>query len=278
MSGGIHIPDPPFREAVAAIDAGDVRALEALLAAHPRLLRDRADCGDGYFHRPYLLWFVAENPVRNGRLPANVAQVTRTIVQAARREGVETLREQLDYTLALVCSGRIVRKCGAQGELIDLLVDAGADPHGAMLPALAHREAEAAARLLEHGAPLTLTAVVCTGRADDVARLLPAADAVERQTALTAAALYGDAGALSLLVDSGVEVSAYGPEGFHAHATALHHAVDSGSLDAVKVLAEAGADLTVRDRVYQGTPLDWAEHLEHPAIAAYLRERMAGSP
>lgn len=274
MSDGVDIPDPLFRDAVAAIDAGDVRALRALLAAHPHLLRDRGDCGEGYFHRPYLLWFVAENPIRNGRLPANVAQVARAIVQAAQREDVDTLPEQLDYTLALVCSGRIVRECGVQGELIDVLVDAGADPEGALLPALAHREADAAARLLEHGAPLTLTAAVCTGRAEDAARLLPAAGAAERQTALTAAALYGDAAALSLLVGSGVELSAYSPDGFHPHATALHHAVDSGSLDAVKVLAEAGADLTVRDRVYHGTPLEWAEHLERPTIAAYLRERM----
>jgi len=37
------ILDPLFREAVSAIDAGDVSALERLLAAHPRLLRDRLD-------------------------------------------------------------------------------------------------------------------------------------------------------------------------------------------------------------------------------------------
>src|SRR5262249_19507101 len=71
----------------------------------------------------------------------------------------------------------------------------------------------------------------------------------------------------------GVDISAYAPPGFHPHATPLHHAVDSGSLAAVTRLIEAGADRGVRDRVYDGTPLDWAEHLKRDAIAAYLRRR-----
>jgi peptide-methionine (S)-S-oxide reductase len=58
------------------MDAGDGSALERLLETHPRLLRERLDSGEGYFRRPYLLWFVAENPVRNGRLPRNIANVS----------------------------------------------------------------------------------------------------------------------------------------------------------------------------------------------------------
>jgi peptide-methionine (S)-S-oxide reductase len=268
-----EIPDPAFRDAVAAIDSGDVSTLERLLAAHPELVRDRLDYGEGYFRQPYLLWFVAENPIRNGRLPQNIAQVTRAIVAAAERQGVESLREQLDYALGLVCSGRVVRECGVQRELIDVLMDAGAAPDGAMLPALAHREVAAAERLLERGAALTLTAAVCTGRTADVLRLGPVASAGDRQTALAAAALYGQAETLALLIDLGVEVSAYCPPGFHPHGTALHHAVDSSALDAVKALVEAGADLSLRDRIYDGTPLDWAIHLQREEIAAYLRGR-----
>lgn len=269
----IEIPVPMFREAVSALDAGDVRALEHLLAAHPELVRDRLDYGEGYFRQPYLLWFVAENPIRNGRLPRNIAQVTRAIVAAAERQGVGSLREQLDYALGLVCSGRVARECGAQRELIDILVDAGAAPDGAMLPALAHREVAAAERLLERGAALTLTSAVCTGRTADILRLGPVASAGDRQTALAAAALYGQADTLALLIDLGAEVSAYCPPGFHPHGTALHHAVDSSALDAVKVLVEAGADLSLRDRIYDGTPLDWAVHLQRMEIAAYLRGR-----
>jgi peptide-methionine (S)-S-oxide reductase len=270
-----EILDPLFREAVSAIDAGDVRALEGLLAAHPELVCDRLDYGEGYFRRPYLLWFVAENPVRNGRLPKNIADVTRAILHAAEGHHEGSLREQVDYALGLVCSGRVARECGVQRELIDVLGDAGADPDRALLPALAHREVAAAERLLERGATLTLPAAACTGRTDDVAHLGPAASAADRQVALAAAALYGHAQILAALIDLGVDVNVYSPAGFHPHATALHHAVDSGSLDAVKVLVEAGADLRTRDRIHDGTPLDWAEYLRRPEIAAYLRKEAA---
>jgi len=68
--------DAHFRDAVAAIDAGDVETLNRLLTEHPALpgerlespgawLRDTVgDALDGFFKRPYLLWFVAEDPVR----------------------------------------------------------------------------------------------------------------------------------------------------------------------------------------------------------------------
>lgn len=250
-----------FETAVAAIDAGDVAALRRLLAEHPHLVHERLDSGEGYFARPYLLWFVAENPIRNGRLPANIAEVTRTLIEAGA--------SQVDYTLSLVSSGRIARECGVQRELIDVLVDAGADPNTAMLPALAHHELDAVERLLERGAELTLLGAVCTGR--DASEPLEQASAAERQLAFAAAALYGKAPMLALLLERGVDLNAFSPEGFHPHATALHHAVDSGSLDAVKVLVEAGAARDIRDRVYDGTPLDWAEYLGKTDIAAYLR-------
>ena len=60
-----ELEDPRLRDAVAAIDAGDVSGLESLLTAHPELVRDRVEGGEGYFREPFLLWFIAENPVRN---------------------------------------------------------------------------------------------------------------------------------------------------------------------------------------------------------------------
>ena len=47
-----------------------------------------------------------------------------------------------------------------------------------------------------------------------------------------------------------------------SHGTALHHAVWSGSLDAVRVLVEAGADLKRRDTIHDGTPIGWAGYAE----------------
>src|SRR5262249_7238103 len=138
----IGILDALFHEAVSAIDAGDVATLERMLAAHPRLVRDRLGAPgfwlrdkvggalDGFFRQPYLLWFVAEDPVRNGKLPRNIAEVARTIVRAAQRAGLGSLQEQVDVALRLVCWSWIARECGVQIELIDVLLDAGASPDG----------------------------------------------------------------------------------------------------------------------------------------------------
>ena len=41
----------------------------------------------------------------------------------------------------------------------------------------------------------------------------------------------------------------------------------------VRVLVNAGACLTTKDRIWQGTPRDWAEHAGYGEIAAYLKEQ-----
>lgn len=78
--------------------------------------------------------------------------------------------------------------------------------------------------------------------------------------------------------------------GFHSHASALHQAVASGSSESVKLLVKAGADLSMRDRVYDGTPLDWAIYMpnqegtdgkrkpQYREIEEYLRLRLSSGP
>ena len=276
--------DALFQEAVSAIDAGDGDALEALLAAHPELVRERLDSPrpwlreqigdalDGFFHRPWLLWFVAEDPVRNGSLPGNIAALARAIVEAARREGVPSLQEQLDTALRLVSWSWIARECGVQIALIDVLADAGAALDGNPDNALVNGNREAAAHMVERGAKLTLGTALCLERWEDVGRLMEDVGDREKQFALVLAALNGRAEALRRILPLGVELNAPSPD-LYSHATALHHAVWSGSLDAVRVLVDAGADLAAKDEAWHGTPLNWAEHSENEEIASYLRER-----
>ena len=270
MSEALDIPDPLWRDAVAALDAGDVTRLRALLDEHPALARDRLDAFEGYFARPYLLWFVAENPIRNRGLPPNIVEVTRVLLGAAERAG--TLAAQVGGALGLVASGCVPREQGVQLALIDVLAGAAtpADLDGAMEAALPHRELGAAERLLERGATLTPAAAASTGRMDDLDRLAPAADRAERHKALMCAAVNAQPEAIRRLAALGVDLDAYGAPGYHAHTTALHQAVNFGGLATVKALVEAGARLDARDRIHGGTPLGWARHLGHRDVIDYL--------
>jgi ankyrin repeat protein len=114
---------------------------------------------------------------------------------------------------------------------------------------------------------------------DDTDRLLVSATVREKQLAFVLAALRGKGEALRRLLASALDPSTVSPD-LYPHATALHHAVHSGSLDAVKGRVEAGARLDVRDTVYGGTPLGWAEYSgdkqPYGEIAAYLRDPWRG--
>ena len=291
-----QVLDALFQEAVAAIDAGNMTVLRRLLADHPRLVRDRLGAPgawlrdkvgralDGFFREPYLLWFVAEDPVRNRTLPRNIAEVARAIIDAARRDPAVNLREQLDYALLLVGWSGVAHAAGVQIELIDVLVDAGASPDGVPNNALVNGHIAAAEHLVERGAPLTLPVALCLGRWEDARRLAQTADAAEKQFSLVLAALNGKAEAIAVLIDLGVDVNAPCPN-LYPHGTPLHHAVCSGSLDAVTALVEAGAGLDTPDTAWHGTPLGWAKHYQedrpqdgrYTAIAEYLRTRMGAA-
>ena len=105
--------DQLFQQAVALIGTGDVPALDRLLTDHPELARERLAAPgswlrdkiggalNGFFKDPYLVWFVAEDVPVLGRLPENIAEVTRAILRSA--QGAPGLQGQLDSALRLVC-------------------------------------------------------------------------------------------------------------------------------------------------------------------------------
>jgi peptide-methionine (S)-S-oxide reductase len=280
--------DDLFRTAVSAIDAGKLDTLDQILREHPTLACERLEspgawltdtigkASEGFFQRPYLLWFVAEDPVRNGKLPSNTAAVAGRIIDAARASCAGSLQEQLDYALRLVAWSWIARECGVQIALLDVLIDAGASLEGGPDNALVNDNVAAAEHLVSRGAPVTLATALCLGRWDDVTRLASSTTDRGKQMAFVLASLRGKAEAVRRMIEIGIDVNAVSPD-LYSHATPLHHAVCSGSLDAVRVLVEAGARLITRDTAYDGTPLDWAEHYGdkpgYPEIAAYLRER-----
>jgi hypothetical protein len=262
------IEDPLFRKGLEAIDAGDAIVVKTLLTLNPELIAKRLNYPNGgYFKDPYLLWFVADNPIRTGKLSANIVDITRLMIQHVKEKDPANAQQQLDYTLALVISGRTPRESGVQIEMIDLLLDSGATLSGIM-GAVTNGNLDAARHLIQRGAKLTFAGAVGLGQMDDVVWLVDLASPHEKLAALAIAAFYGKPEMISYLLGAGAVPNGF-PEvdsGFHTHATPLHQAVSSGSLQAVELLVEAGGNLNARDKIYNGTPLDWAEYLQREAL------------
>ena len=130
------------------------------------------------------------------------------------------------------------------------------------------------ALLQRHGATVTPLTGLDAFRAavlahdDDAAKTLLAADPglIRHPGPLLAAAEFGNAEAVGLLLDLGAS-----PNGLdHDGIAPLHRAVQSGSRAAVEKLLAAGADIDLRERKWQGTPLTWSRVLGHPHLTAWL--------
>jgi len=100
------------------------------------------------------------------------------------------------------------------------------------------------------------------------ARALLAADAqlVTNPALLLAAAEFGNAPAIALLLSLGADVGGCDHEGI----SPLHRAVQSGSLEAANLLIAAGAEIDRRERKWNGTPLSWAVVLGRPRMVDLL--------
>jgi hypothetical protein len=265
-----RIDDPVFRLAVGLVDDADVEGLKGYLSEHPAVVHQRVVFeGGNYFRNPSLLEFIAENPIRHGRLSAEVVDVAAVILEA----GARTDQAALDSTLGLVCSGRVPRECGVQIPLIRLLFRYGANVAGAMGAAISHGEFKAAEELQRCGARLDLMAAAAMGRANMVREQLQTSTPEARHIALALACQYGHIEAVKLLLDAGESPSRYNPAGFHAHSTPLHQAALTGHFDVVRLLVERGAQLDLKDIQYDGTAADWAEHAGRDEIAGYLRSQ-----
>jgi peptide-methionine (S)-S-oxide reductase len=269
-----RILDPAFRNAVAAIHAGDVASLERLLDANADLLQRRNVEPEAYrqakrqdyFRDPKLFWYVANNPTAIERLPSNIADVARVMI--ARR--VE--QTDLDYALALLMSGGEVGERGAARSLMSVLLDAGAVANrDAILVAAGHWQSEALRALLErgHASPLIAAAL---GDVVSLSILLHGADPADVQDAFGLAIINRHLDAAQLALDMGADVNATLP--VHSHSTALHQAAAFDSAEIIAFLVARGARLDTRDTLWDGTPLDWASHEKHDVARAAL-ERAA---
>lgn len=263
-----RIEDPIFRHAVDLLDAGDAAGLRKFLNEHRKLVQQHiAFEGWNYFHNPTLLEFIAENPIRRGKLPENIVEVAEVILDA----GADRDKAPLNETLALVATGSVPHQCKVQRPLIDLLCRRGADPNSALEPTALHGYPECVMALLQNGAKMTFPVAAALGRVEDVERMLATASAAERHQAMAMASGSNQVEVMRRLLAAGENPDRYNPVGGHSHATPLHQAAGYGTEEMVRLLVEHGARADMRDILWHGTPADWARHMGRTEIEEYLR-------
>jgi len=277
-----------FETAVEAVIDGNADVLKKLLGESPELARARSTRVthfDPPVHRATLLHYIAANGVEGyrQRTPSNAVDVATALLRASAE--VDALADMYGgecTTMSMLVSSGHPAKAGVQVPLVETLIDFGAavDPLGSgewtspLATALAFGYLPAAEALVRHGARIDTVAVAAgLGRIEDVRRLLPAAPSLDRHRATALAAQLGKVDVLRLLLDAGEDPNRYNPKGNHGHSTPLHQAVWAGHADAVRLLVERGARLDIRDTIYDGTPLDWAEYGGRKEIGEYLRAR-----
>ena len=261
---------PIVLEVLDVIERNDVEALRAHLDADPALT--------GRVHTGAWATFLE-------------ALAQPDVVDGFPREAAALLverSEDLDGPLNLAA-------CFDKADLVRMLLDAGADPapdpRRGLTPletALYHGSRRAAETLAERDiSPLALWSAAALGRIDLMEQQLgrpqahrpnladvgwqpgpPARDDAQTivDEALCFAAANGRDTAVDWLLEHGAAVSAAPYEGM----TPLHFAVLFNRPTTVRLLRDAGADLTLHDRIHDDTPASWARNVGRPELAALL--------
>jgi len=269
-----------FESAVEAIVSGDIETLRRLLQEHPLLVHERSR----RIHRATLLHYIAANGVEGFRqkTPPNAVEIETLLLEAgAEPDALADMYDHKCTTMSMLLSSAHPHAAGLQAKLAIVLLDHGAALVGpgsewqsALMTPLCFGYLDTAQALRNRGAPITnVAAAAGLGDVALVRQLLPGSDAGARHRALALAAQHGQTEVVRILLDAGEDPNRYNPKGFHQHSTPLHQAIWSDHLDTVQLLVERGARLDIRDTIYQGTALGWANYGKREAIARYLESK-----
>ena len=281
-------PHPRFAEAVAALDAGDVDRLRALLREDPALVQARGDLEPpyGYFTGATLLHHVAANPYRVP-LPPNIVEVARLLLDAGADANALTVSPGGgNTTMALIITSAHCSTVGAAAPLMDLLLARGAkldvrSPE-ALRDSITNYGFQAAEKMIQLGATMDVLAAAALGRMDVLRGLfdaggrltaLPVRDGqrLSEPDAIGLAFLHAYVGrekeAADFLLEKDGNWNMIGVN----NGTALHRATSGGDLPMVKRLVQKGADLNDRNNPFGATPISWAEHVHHQEVLDWMR-------
>lgn len=269
-------PAARFEEAADAVVNGDADKLRRMFRETPDLARARS----ARAHGATLLHYIAANGVEDARqrTPPNAVEIAELLLEAgAEPDALADMYGGKCTTMGVLVSSAHPHEAGLQTELAQVLLRHGAKleshgtgSHSAAVTALVFGYPGTATVLVDRGAPLDLVTAAGLGMTEEVRRLLPTSAVRERHAALALAAQLGKLDALRLLLDAGEDPNRYNPPSFHEHATPLHQSVWADHLEVVRLLVERGARDDIKDKIYDGTPLDWAKHGKREEIAQYL--------
>jgi len=259
-----------FEAAVDGIVSGDIESLRRMLREHPDLVRARSSRA----HHATLLHYVSANGVEGYRqkTPPNIVEITKLILAAGADVNAPAhCYGDEDDTLSLTATSAHPANAGVMIPMLELLVAAGADIHRTsngwtnVRACLANGQPEAAAWLADRGAEVGFVDAAGLGRLNRVrayitpdGTLLNGATTKQLEDAWESATWYGRVDVARYLMDACVDPNLARPNGV----TALHRAAETAAPEMAELLIARGAQVNVKDREFDATPLEWALHAQ----------------
>ena len=291
-------PHPQFDNALAAIVAGDIDRLRALLDTHPELVHARTnlEAPFHYFTGATLLHHLAWNPSRKEPVPPNVVEIARLLLDRGADPDALTLGRSIGTTMGLIVTSRMASEANASGPLIDLLRERGAaldlgnsegvipdwGERNVLDVSLSNYATRAAEKLIELGAKPDICNAAALGRMDLVRgffdsdgrlKALPRRNGtvMSARDAIGLAMLFAYVNGHSEVVDFLLEKDGNWNMIGVNNGTVMHRAAWSGDLNMVQRLVAKGADFSNRENPFNSTPLSWAQHNKQQATFDWLR-------
>ncbi len=254
-----------FELAVDAIVNGDTTRLTQLLDETPELITTRSP----RYHRATLLHYIGSNGTERVAVPKNLCAIAELLLE----RGAEVDASCLMYgggpdqtTLGMVATSSFPAQAGLTEGLIAVLVRHGAQIDGplgtgALDGAIEYANHDAIRALKVAGVRAhDLASAAALGdleALDDHWSRLPKPldpDLAPVVGAMQNAAALNQLGVLQWLLERGAALDGRDANG----ATALHKAAAANAAASIRWLLDRGANASLRDGIYDGTPLGWA--------------------